>query len=141
MSRHPLGQHQAEKNNEASQPGDAHNLAARPSDQAHAPLAAPTPLWNSGHNSLFSRIGCANGGPSNPVAGTRLTGSVFGGHNPVSGSLIQLYADSRPSRITTYSSNCLKCSIRGEVNKKHFAFGRIFVGFQPRLYEWQCQCG
>jgi hypothetical protein len=36
--------------------------------------------------------GCANGGPSNAVAGARATGSVFGGQNPVSGSLIQLYA-------------------------------------------------
>jgi hypothetical protein len=36
--------------------------------------------------------GCATSGPSNPVAGARRTGSVIGGQNPVSGSLIQLYA-------------------------------------------------
>ena len=36
--------------------------------------------------------GCANGGPSNPIAGARPTGSVFGGQNPVSASSIQLYA-------------------------------------------------
>ena len=29
--------------------------------------------------------------------------------------------------------SALKSSIRGEVNKKHFTLGRIFVDFQPRL--------
>ena len=37
-------------------------------------------------------MGCANRGPSNPVAGITPTGSVFGGQNPVSASSIQLYA-------------------------------------------------
>src|SRR5580704_1874092 len=32
-----------------------------------------------------------------------------------------------------------KSSIRGEVNKKHFTFGRIFADFQPRLL-WSRIC-
>jgi hypothetical protein len=61
MLRQPQGQHQDEKRNETNQPGGAHNLAARPSDQAHAPLAAATPFRNSGHNPYFrrSRLGSA----------------------------------------------------------------------------------
>jgi len=55
MPRQPQGQHQDEKGKETSQPGGAHNLAARPSDQAHAPLAAATPFRISGHNPNFRR--------------------------------------------------------------------------------------
>jgi hypothetical protein len=38
-----------------------------------------------------------------------------------------------PAKQTAIYLFRLKCSIRGEVNKKHFAFGRIFVDFQPSL--------
>ena len=34
--------------------------------------------------------------------------------------------------------NCPKSSIRGEVNKKHFTFGRIFVDFSPLGIEQDC---
>ena len=36
--------------------------------------------------------GCSSSGYSNPAAGTGFSGSVFGGQQPVTGSLIQLYA-------------------------------------------------
>ena len=49
--------------------------------------------------------------------------------NQVGGDLLHTMAESRLSRVRTE----LQSSIRGEVNKKHFTFGRIFVDFQPRL--------
>jgi cardiolipin synthase A/B len=41
---------------------------------------------------LISLTGCQSQNLSHPILGTRLTGSIFGGQQPVSGSLIQLYA-------------------------------------------------
>src|ERR1035438_9420807 len=53
MGCQPVGQHEAEKRNETTQPGGAGDLPARPADQTQAALAATTPFRNSGHIPLL----------------------------------------------------------------------------------------
>jgi hypothetical protein len=65
----------------------------------------------------------------------------FAAASSIVGIKLDRYAHIVPAVEALDESLFPKSSIRGEVNKKHFTFCRIFVDFQPRLLSSRiCSC-